>query len=73
MRKNKEEGVMWFELCGRFYKVVAVFKNTDDGVNEANGYMETNKDAALLAVTDDYLVLASVNDQGIESLGKALK
>jgi len=72
MRMNKEESVMWFEHHGRFYKVLAVFKNAD-GVNDANLYMQSNKDTSLLAVTKDYLILANVNDSGVESLGKAPK
>lgn len=58
---------MWFEHYGRFYKVLAVFKNNADGVNETNGYMQSNKDTALLAVTDDYLILANINDSGVDS------
>ncbi len=64
---------MWFELYGRFYKVLAVFKNNDDGVNEANRHMQSNEGTALLAVTDDYLILANINDSGVDSLGKAPK
>jgi hypothetical protein len=48
---------------GRRYRCMAVFKNTEDGMAQANAYIERTPGASVLCVTDA-IYLADVEDQG---------
>lgn len=52
----------WFELYGRFYRVLAEFAEHDEA--GANAYMRTHDGAALLATHGGRLILAHKDDAG---------
>ena len=55
----------WFELNGRFYRVLAEFDAAD--VAGANAYMHTHDGASLLATYGGRLILAHKDDEGTKT------
>lgn len=61
---------MKFSLYGRTFTVVAVFPDTEEGVNAANAYMQQHDTGphsgpSLLAEYEGELILANWEDRGV--------
>ncbi len=63
MRSSTSE-VKYHKLHGLMFLVVAEFPETDDGIREANQYMEANPNSGVLAVEDGIVILANNDDPG---------
>lgn len=55
---------MYHELHGLMFLVVAEFPETEDGIREANKYMEANPNSGVLAVVEGRVILANNDDPG---------
>lgn len=56
--------VNYYKLHGLMFLVVAEFPETDEGIREANQYMEANPGVGVLAVEDGIVILANNDDPG---------
>lgn len=60
-----------YRLFGREFIVVASFPDTDEGTKQANAFMtQCNATAGVLAVANGEIILASMDDQGVEVISQ---
>lgn len=60
MRLNPDQ-IMYVRSMGKALRVTAIFTNDDD----ANNYMRRNKDEAVIACFEPFVLLANVYDKGV--------
>ena len=53
-----------YRLYGMDFAIVAEYPDTDDGMTQANAFMEANRNTGLLAVEGGRIVLAALADKG---------
>lgn len=59
---------MKFSLYGRVFEVLAVFPDTDQGVEDANNFILNHpKDVGVLATFKGEIILADCNDEGVHA------
>lgn len=54
-------------ILGRRFRVVAKFYDTEAGQKKANAFMEANPDVGVLDVIDGRVILARMDDKGVEA------
>ena len=60
--KLAPEQIMYVRSMGKALRVVAIFR-TDD---EANAFMEKNRDTGVVAVFGDLVLVANLYDKGVK-------
>ena len=58
--KLAKEHMMYFRSMGKAFRITAIFTDMD----QANDYMEKNRDEGLIAEVAPYLFLANLYDHG---------
>lgn len=53
-----------FTVYGRAFKIVAEFQQGEEGMKQANAFMEQHRDTGLLHEGDGRLIIARLDDKG---------
>ncbi len=55
-----------YRLYGMDFAIVAEHPDTEQGITQANAFMEANRNTGLLAVDDGRIILAALTDKGVK-------
>ena len=55
-----------YRLYGMDFAIVAEYPDTEQGMTQANAFMEANRDTGLLAAEGGRIILAALADKGVK-------